>query len=143
MCSSPTLLTKIYIVRKPFKNGGEYYPVGSVITDPTGIRLFKLKVNDDKVMTVTEQNLDRVIHFFKERFALDVENDLKEGLSKEPADTSASDAEEAAKKQAEDEYLAKVTKFAEQYGVSMEGREIAEVVAEIKAKQAEAKAVKE
>ena len=51
---------KRYVVKKPFKSMGKFYSVGSIIEDPTAIKRFKSKVNEGKIVVVTEGNLQSV-----------------------------------------------------------------------------------
>ena len=62
----------MFVVRKPFKSLGKFYSVGSVIEDPTAIKRFKSKVNEGKVIVVTEDNLQSVAAYIKARSGVDI-----------------------------------------------------------------------
>jgi hypothetical protein len=62
----------MYIVKKPFKSMGKFYGVGSIIEDPTAIKRFKSKVNEGKVIVVSEDNLQTVAAYIKARSNVDI-----------------------------------------------------------------------
>ncbi|NLI59424.1 MAG: hypothetical protein GX387_13130 [Clostridium sp.] len=62
----------MYVVKKPFKSMGKFYGVGSIIVDPTAIKRFKSKVNEGKVIVVTEDNLQSVAAYIKARSGVDI-----------------------------------------------------------------------
>lgn len=81
MCSS--LISLLNVVKRPFKSGGQFYAVGTVIEDPTALRLFKQKVADGKILLVTEQNLESTIHYFTVKHDLpDFGKDITAALEK-------------------------------------------------------------
>jgi len=63
---------KCFVVKKPFKSLGKFYSVGSVIEDPTAIKRFKSKVNEGKIIVVTEDNLQSVAAYIKARSGVDI-----------------------------------------------------------------------
>lgn len=63
--SSQTLY--LNVVKKPFKSGGKFYPAGSVITSPVGIKLYKTKVKDGVIIKVDEHNLESTLTYLKYR----------------------------------------------------------------------------
>ncbi len=62
----------MYVVKKPFKSMGKFYGVGSIIEDPTAIKRFKSKVNEGKVIVVSEDNLQTVAAYIKARSNVDI-----------------------------------------------------------------------
>jgi hypothetical protein len=58
---------EFYIARRPFKTVGKFFEVGSIIEDPTEIRLFKTKVSDKKIVRVTEDNLLSIAEYIASR----------------------------------------------------------------------------
>ena len=62
----------MYVVKKPFKSMGKFYGVGSIIEDPTAIKRFKSKVNEGKVIVVSEDNLQTVAAYIKARSGVDI-----------------------------------------------------------------------
>ena len=80
----------MYVVKKPFKSMGKFYGVVSIIEDPTAIKRFKSKVNEGKVIVVSEDNLQTVAAYIKARSNVDIlprftkSKDTKPELSKEP-----------------------------------------------------------
>ena len=57
----------LYIVKRPFKTVGKVFLLGSVITDPTEIRLFKSKVKEGKIIEVKETDLPRIAEYVESR----------------------------------------------------------------------------
>ena len=51
---------------------GKFYGVGSIIEDPTAIKRFKSKVNEGKVIVVSEDNLQTVAAYIKARSNVDI-----------------------------------------------------------------------
>ena len=62
----------MYVVKKPFKSMGKFYGVGSIIEDPTAVKRFKSKVNEGKVIVVSEDNLQTVAAYIKARSGVDI-----------------------------------------------------------------------
>ena len=62
----------MYVVKKPFKSMGKFYGVGSIIEDPTAIKRFKSKVNEGKVIKVSDDNLQTVAAYIKARSSVDI-----------------------------------------------------------------------
>lgn len=62
----------MYVVKKPFKSLGKFYGVGSIIEDPTAIKRFKSKVNEGKIIVVSEDNLQTVAAYIKARSGVDI-----------------------------------------------------------------------
>jgi len=56
------------------------YPAGTIVPDPAGIRLFKSIIKEGKVVEVTEQNLDKLVHYFQQRMGLELKEDLEKAL---------------------------------------------------------------
>jgi len=63
---------KRFVVKKPFKSLGKFYGIGSIIEEPTAIKRFKSKVNEGKVIVVTEDNLQSVAAYIKARSGVDI-----------------------------------------------------------------------
>lgn len=51
---------------------GKFYGVGSIIEDPTAIKRFKSKINEGKVIVVSEDNLQSVAAYIKARSNVDI-----------------------------------------------------------------------
>lgn len=51
---------------------GKFYGVGSIIEDPTAIKRFKSKVNEGKVIKVSDDNLQTVAAYIKARSNVDI-----------------------------------------------------------------------
>jgi hypothetical protein len=62
----------MYVVKKSFKSMGKFYGVGSIIEDPTAIKRFKSKVNEGKVIVVSDDNLQTVAAYIKARSNADI-----------------------------------------------------------------------
>ena len=74
---------KLYVVKKPFKSMGKFYGVGSIIEDPTVVKRFKSKVNEGKIIVVSEDNLRSVASYIKARSGVDI---LPEFTKTDPID---------------------------------------------------------
>jgi Asp-tRNA(Asn)/Glu-tRNA(Gln) amidotransferase A subunit family amidase len=127
------------VVIRPFKAGGKFYSVGSLIEDPSSVRLYKSRIGEGKIAVVDEHNLDAVAHFLQYRS--DVEKPL-EKLTKALKEAKAKRDETDAKAKAEAEtaeYEDKVHRVATHFGIDTEGKTLDELVAEVRAAQEEAK----
>lgn len=62
----------MYIVKRPFKNLGRAYAVGSVITEPTEIKRFRGKLAEGKILYVAEKDYERTKKHFKEKYGVDI-----------------------------------------------------------------------
>ena len=51
---------------------GKFYGVGSIIKDPTAIKRFKSKVNEGKIIVVSDDNLQAVAAYIKARSNVDI-----------------------------------------------------------------------
>ena len=56
------------VVKKPFKNYGVVYTVGTVIAVPTNIKRLKGKIAEGKIIVVTEHNYEYVAKYFKDKY---------------------------------------------------------------------------
>lgn len=121
----------ITVVIRPFKSGGKFYPAGTLV-DPVGFKLYRSRLGSGNLAVVDEHNLEDVSRFLHIRHK--VEN-AEEVLRTHMADTN--------KPAVSEEYLEKVTKLAEQYDIVMEDRPLEDVVTDIKAAAAQAKANEE
>ena len=61
----------IYVTRRAFKSAGIYYAVGSVITDPTAVKMFKSKLKEKRILEVTDTNLAHFAEYLKVRMGVD------------------------------------------------------------------------
>lgn len=51
---------------------GKFYGVGSIIKDPTAIKRFKSKVNEGKIIVVSDDNLQAAAAYIKARSGVDI-----------------------------------------------------------------------
>ena len=77
-CSS--LVSLINIVKRPFTTNGEFYAVGTVIADPTAIRLYKSKVREGKIVEVNEHNLPKLTEWLESRTGIDFTESFEAAL---------------------------------------------------------------
>lgn len=124
MSSSQTLL--INVVKRPFKSGGKLYPAGEIIDDPAGIKLFRTKVREGKIIEVDEHNLLDAINYLKHRRGVNVSETLTNAVKGKP--------------KVDPEYKAKVLNAAAKYGIDTDDKGFEEVVTEVREAQAKAKA---
>lgn len=86
----------MFVVKRPFKNLGNVYTAGSVISEPASIKRFKGKVAEGKIIEVTEHNYDETAKYFKSKYGVDIppiaekEAAEKEATEKEAAEKEAS-----------------------------------------------------
>ena len=60
----------MYVVRRPFRNLGKVYTVGSTIEDPTVIKHFKSRLAEGKIIVVDEHNYAARAKYFNDRFGV-------------------------------------------------------------------------
>ena len=60
----------MYVVRRPFRNLGKVFTVGSTIEDPTVIKHFKSRLAEDKIIVVDEHNYSARAEYFKDKFGV-------------------------------------------------------------------------
>lgn len=60
----------MYVVRRPFRNLGKVFTVGSTIEDPTVIKHFKSRLAEGKIIVVDEHNYAARTKYFKDRFGV-------------------------------------------------------------------------
>lgn len=60
----------MFVVKRPFKSFGKTYTVGSVLTEPAGIKRFKGKLAEGKIIKVTEQTYDTTAAYFKAKYGV-------------------------------------------------------------------------
>lgn len=66
----------MYVTRRPFKSAGIRYSPGDVITNIAKVKHFRSKLNERKIVAVTEQNFDAMATYFKQKFGVDIPNKL-------------------------------------------------------------------
>ena len=60
----------MYVVRRPFRNLGKVFTVGSTIEDPTVIKHFKSRLAEGKIIVVDEHNYVARAEYFKDKFGV-------------------------------------------------------------------------
>ena len=60
----------MYVVRRPFRNLGKVFTVGSTIEDPTVIKHFKSRLAEGKIIVVDEHNYAARAEYFKDKFGV-------------------------------------------------------------------------
>lgn len=60
----------MYVVRRPFRNLGKVFTVGSIIEDPTVIKHFKSRLAEGKIIVVDEHNYTARAKYFKDKFGV-------------------------------------------------------------------------
>lgn len=60
----------MYVVRRPFRNLGKVFTVGSTIEDPTVIKHFKSRLAEGKIIVVDEHNYTARAKYFKDKFGV-------------------------------------------------------------------------
>lgn len=75
---------KLYLVKQTFKAGGKLFEAGSLIEDLSEIKLFKIRLNEGKLIPLPSEGkeLDNLDHFFRERYGLDLKTKIKARASK-------------------------------------------------------------
>lgn len=92
-------LHDLYIVKETFKAGGELFLAGKVLTETEAhqIRLFKVRVNEGKIVPLRKYNQDQLknlVRWIQVRYGVDARANIKERLSKgsESADKGSASA---------------------------------------------------
>lgn len=140
------------VVRTPFTSRGEVYRSGDLIKHPERIALFTSKVKERKIIEVNEHNIDGFAQYLELRRGVENARALLQSymdgeqvteVTEVPDATHVADVTDATEatpvdpdeaKYADPKYIAKVKAAAKKAGVEFEGRDIKDVVAEIKAK---------
>lgn len=74
---------QLYLVKTTFKAGGIVYLAGSLVEDLSEIRLFKVRMNEGKLVPLPEgKDLENLAYFFKEKYAIDLKARVEERVSK-------------------------------------------------------------
>lgn len=60
----------MYVVRRPFRNLGKVFTVGSTIEDHTVIKHFKSRLAEGKIIVVDEHNYSARAKYFKDKFGV-------------------------------------------------------------------------
>lgn len=60
----------MYVVRRPFRNLGKVFTVGSTIEDPTVIKHFKSRLAEGKIIVVDGHNYSARAEYFKDKFGV-------------------------------------------------------------------------
>lgn len=63
----------MYIVKRPFRNYGIVYTVGTVITEPDSIKHFKSRVREGKILAVKPSELEQTRKYFFDKFGVTIE----------------------------------------------------------------------
>jgi hypothetical protein len=73
-----------YIVRRSFKTQGEFYPVGTILTDISDIKLSKIKLNEGKIVLLPQEEDKRKAYtdYFLGKTGVDLEEKLSVRASK-------------------------------------------------------------
>lgn len=77
-------MPQIYLVKTTFKAGGIVYLAGSLVEDLSTIRLFKIRLNEGKLIPLPEEGkvLDDMTLFFEQRYGIDLKARIAERASK-------------------------------------------------------------
>lgn len=84
----------MYVVRRPFKCFGKCFIPGDVITDVTGVKGFKSKLVDRKIIEVTEHDYESMKDYFKQKFGVDLPAIKAATSTEKPMATPVKPAEE-------------------------------------------------
>ena len=95
-------MATLYIVKHTFKTGGNVFLMGSVISDPTEIRLFRSKVREGKIIEVKEQDLPHIAEYVESRTGVNPIEVFKELVSTKKAEAKKLADEAEAKKLADE-----------------------------------------
>ena len=62
----------MYVVRRAFRNYGQMMTPGSVV-EPGTVKRFKSRLNDGRIVEVSEQNFDKWDEYFKVRVGVSIQ----------------------------------------------------------------------
>jgi hypothetical protein len=80
-------MNAIFVARKPFKTCGNFYALGSIITDPSAIKFFNTKLREGKIVEVNESNAEHIAEYVTAKTGENPIESYKELLSKESIET--------------------------------------------------------
>lgn len=84
-------MPQLYLVKTTFKAGGKVFMAGSLLEDLSEVRLFKVRMNEGKLIPLPEgSDLDNLSHFFKDKYGID----LKEQVAAKRASKGSNSAEQ-------------------------------------------------
>lgn len=67
----------MFIVRKPFKSLGHYYPIGMIVTSEDEIKLFKTKCREKKLLPIPSgADFIRLAQYFKAKFGIEIKDQI-------------------------------------------------------------------
>lgn len=89
----------MFVVRRAFRDIFGMHTTGSIV-DPAGVRGFKYRMQERRIVEVDEQNLEAMCIYFKERLAIDLRS-IYEGEIKRIEDEKAKVAAAKAAEEAE------------------------------------------
>lgn len=74
----------LYLVKTTFKAGGKVYLAGDLIENLSTIRLFKIRLNEGKLIPLPadKKALDSLQDYFRERYNIDLKKRIAERVSK-------------------------------------------------------------
>ena len=79
----------MYVVRRAFRNYGQMMTPGSVV-EPGTVKRFKSRLNDGRIVEVSEQNFDKWDEYFKVRVGVSIQKpDEAKPDEAKPAATAA------------------------------------------------------
>ena len=81
-------MTKLYIIRRPFKSCGVFYDRGDIIKDThlPQIKRYKTKLIEKKIIPIPTdaQELKELDYYFQEKFGISLIDKLKKITAKKP-----------------------------------------------------------
>lgn len=76
-------MPQVYLVKVTFKAGGKVFLAGDLLEDLSEVRLFKVRMNEGKLVPLPQgKDLENLAHFFKEKYAIDLNARIAERASK-------------------------------------------------------------
>lgn len=61
----------MFVVKRTFRDASGMIPAGSIV-EPAGIKRFKHRLLEGHIVEVNEQNFDKYVDFFKQRYGIDL-----------------------------------------------------------------------
>lgn len=75
---------QLYVVRRPFRTGGEFFGIGTILEDLSTIKRGRLKLTEGKIIPLPreKEEIIKLHHYFKGKFGVDLVGILNARISK-------------------------------------------------------------
>ena len=99
----------MFVVKRTFRDASGMIPAGSIV-EPAGIKRFKHRLLEGHIVEVNEQNFDKYVDFFKQRYGIDLPVIAQHKVEQKPVEQPKVTTPAAAKQTEVKKVVAAVTK---------------------------------